>query len=187
MTREGFHGSVPLPDVDEVSRDGGRGGHRRADEMRAAALALAPLEIAIGRARAPLAGLQDVRVHAEAHAAPGFAPLESSVEEDAVEAFLFSGNLHLVRAWHDHGAHPRMDLSTADDVGRRTQVFDPRVGARADEHPIEGDVLDGRQRAQVHVPERLLDRALVVLGPRLIRIWYTAIDGRDHARVRAPG
>src|SRR5438105_607306 len=112
MTCEGFHRSVPLPDVDEVTRDSGRCGHRRADEMRAATLALATLEIAIGRAGAPLARLQDVRVHAQAHAAPGFAPLEASVDEDAVEAFLFRSNLHLMRAWHDHGAHARMHLST---------------------------------------------------------------------------
>src|ERR1700674_1624027 len=63
--------------VDEMSGDSGGSGHNRADQMRAAAFALAALEIAIGGTGAALAGKQNVVIHPETHAAAGLAPLES--------------------------------------------------------------------------------------------------------------
>lgn len=46
---------VPLPDVNEVSFNGGGRGHGRADEMRAAAFSLPAFEIAIRSAGGPFA------------------------------------------------------------------------------------------------------------------------------------
>src|SRR2546423_9075435 len=46
------------PHVDEVARDGRGRGHRRAHEMRAPAVPLAALEVAVGRGRAALARLE---------------------------------------------------------------------------------------------------------------------------------
>src|SRR4051794_13844780 len=54
--------------------DRGGGGDRHRDEVGAAALALAPLEVAVRRRRAPLAGLESVGVHAQAHRAARTAP-----------------------------------------------------------------------------------------------------------------
>src|SRR4051794_37362267 len=76
--------SLPGPDVDEVAFDGGRGGHLGRDEVRARAAPLAALEVAIGRRRDPLAGRRDVGVHAQAHRAPGPAPVEAGRREDPV-------------------------------------------------------------------------------------------------------
>ena len=50
--------SLPLPDVDEVPLDRRRGGHLRADQVRAPAAALAALEVAVRGRRAALAGLR---------------------------------------------------------------------------------------------------------------------------------
>src|ERR1700687_6284430 len=73
-------------------------GHDGADQMRAAALALTALEIAIRGAGAALTRRQYVLVHGDAHAASGFAPLESRVAENLVESFLFGLGLDDLRA-----------------------------------------------------------------------------------------
>src|SRR5579859_371961 len=148
---------VPISNIDEVSVDRRRRGHRRADQMGATALALAALKVAVRGAGAALARLQDVRIHAQAHAATGFAPLEAGVGEHAVEALQFSGHLHLVRAWHDHRPHAGVDVFAADDPRRGPQVLEPGIGARPDEDPIQGDVLNRRQGVQVHIAQRLLE------------------------------
>src|SRR4051812_22382403 len=66
---------------------GGRGDAHR-DQVGAAALALATLEVAVGRRRAALAGLEGVGVHAEAHRAARTAPLGTGLLEDHVEALI---------------------------------------------------------------------------------------------------
>src|SRR3712207_8224999 len=105
--------SLPVADVDEVAGDGGGGGHLRADEVGAAALALAALEVAVGGGGAALARLEDVRVHAEAHRAAGLPPLEARLAEDAVQPLLLRLELDQRRAGHDHRAHRRAHLLTA--------------------------------------------------------------------------
>src|SRR5581483_6916084 len=59
--------------VDEVAGDGGGGGHLRRDQVRAPAVALPALEVAVRGGGAALAGLELVGVHAEAHGAAGLA------------------------------------------------------------------------------------------------------------------
>src|SRR6266487_7056191 len=95
--------SPPATHVDEVSRHRGRGGHFRAHKMGAAARALPSLEIAVRGRGAALARLQAIGVHAQAHRAPRFAPLEAGVLEDAVEALGFRLSLHQPRARYDQG------------------------------------------------------------------------------------
>src|SRR4051812_30744442 len=65
---------LPVADVHEVAGNGGSGGHCRADQMCPAAPALPPLEVAVRGGGAALAGLEDVRVHPEAHRAASLAP-----------------------------------------------------------------------------------------------------------------
>src|SRR4051812_24575496 len=82
--------SAPLPDVDEASLHSRRGGHLRADQVGAAAGALASLEVAVRGRGAAFARLQDVRVHPEAGGATRLPPLETRRLEDLVEALLLS-------------------------------------------------------------------------------------------------
>src|SRR5438445_4209215 len=69
--------SAPLPHVDEMAGDRGRRGHRRADDVRAAAFALASVQIAIGGPGAPLARIEPLGIHAEAQRAAAPAPLQA--------------------------------------------------------------------------------------------------------------
>src|SRR5260370_25331848 len=80
---------VEFADVHEVARDGGGGSHHRADEVRAAVFALATFEIAVAGAGAAFMRRQDVGIHADAHAAAGVAPFETTGPENLVEAFFF--------------------------------------------------------------------------------------------------
>src|SRR5690242_11334216 len=68
--------------------DGRCGRDQRGDQVGAAALALAALEVAVRRRRAALARGQLVRVHPQAHRASRRAPLGPGVEEDLVEALV---------------------------------------------------------------------------------------------------
>src|SRR5919106_213812 len=69
-------------------RDGGR------HEVSSAAAPLTSLEVAVARARAALAGLELVWVHAEAHRATSVTPFESSVLEYDVESLVLGLLLH---------------------------------------------------------------------------------------------
>src|SRR5208282_1319557 len=89
---------VPGADVHEVAFDCGGGSHQRAHQMRAAAFALAALEVAIRRAGRAFARRQNVVIHADAHAATGVAPLESGVEENLVQTFVFGFDFYAARA-----------------------------------------------------------------------------------------
>ncbi len=80
---------LPVADVGEVAGDGGGGGHLGGDEVGAASAALTAFEVAVGVEAQRSPGCEDVRVHAEAHAAAGLAPLEAGGLEDLVEAFFF--------------------------------------------------------------------------------------------------
>ena len=60
-------GRLEVSDIHEMARDRGSGGHFGADQVRSPAGALSALEVPIRRRCAPLSGLQDVRVHTEAH------------------------------------------------------------------------------------------------------------------------
>src|SRR6478672_7863561 len=133
---------VVCSDVDEVPFDGRRGGHLRGDEVRAAAAALAALEVAVRGRGAALAGLEDVRVHAQAHRAAGAAPVEAGGAEDLVEPLGLGLGGDRLGAGHDHGVDVARDLATLDQRGGGAQVADAAVGAGADEHAVEADLPD---------------------------------------------
>src|SRR5581483_7199680 len=97
-----------------MARDRRRGRHLGADEMRAPAGALAAFEVAVRGRRAALARLEPVGVHREAHRAPGLAPFEAGVAEDAVEALALGLRLDDARSGHDQReAHVRRDALAA--------------------------------------------------------------------------
>src|SRR5258708_25197746 len=133
--------SSPLANVDEVPGDRGRRGLLRAQEVGPAAGALPALEIAIRSRSASLARLEPVCVHAQAHGAARFAPLESGVFEDPVKAFVLCLRFHQARARYDHRElDVRGQAPPAHDCRSGAQVLDARIGARADEYLVDTDV-----------------------------------------------
>src|SRR5690242_10339035 len=108
--------------------------------MRAPAGALAALEVAVRGRRAALAGLEDVRVHPEAHGAAGEAPLEAGALEDLAQPFLLRRALHARRPRYHDRLHAVGDAPARDDLRGRAKVVQPRVRARPDEHLVDADV-----------------------------------------------
>src|SRR5262245_14313333 len=84
--------------------------HDWADQMGSAASSLAPLEITLRRARPPLAWLQDVGVHTQAHAASGFTPFDPSICDDSINSQGCRLVLDQLRARHNHGTNARSDF-----------------------------------------------------------------------------
>src|SRR5437764_1293604 len=95
----------PLSYINKVSGDGGRSGHRGADQMRATAASLSAFKIPIAGRSAAFARFQDVGIHAETHRAARLAPLKAGVKKDSIEAFVLGYALHILRPGHDHGAN----------------------------------------------------------------------------------
>src|SRR5215472_11204572 len=100
--------------------------------MCTAALALASLEVAIRRAGASLLRLEDIGVHAQAHAATGLAPFKAGLGEDAMQPQRFRLAFDLLRTRHHHRLDVACDLAALDDPGRGLKVKQTGVGARAD-------------------------------------------------------
>src|ERR1700685_1010982 len=113
-----------------MSRDGGSRGHRRRDQVRAALIALPPLEIAVRGRSAALAGCKLVGIHAETHRAAGLAPLEAGTNKDLVEPLGLCLLFHEAGAGHDHGADFGVNLFAVDDTRSGAQILDAAVGAR---------------------------------------------------------
>src|SRR6266852_8357501 len=96
----------PVANISEVPGDRGRRGHHWTNQMGAAAAALAAFEIAVAGGGATLSRTQNIGVHAQAHRATGFAPLETGVLENSVETFLLGRVFHILRPRHHHCANP---------------------------------------------------------------------------------
>src|SRR5436190_22514881 len=138
--------------------------------MRASPAALPALEIAVGRRGAALAGAEHVSIHAEAHRAAGVAPFETGFAKHAIQSLALRLRLHALRSRHDHRADARRDVPAAHDASRRAQIFDPRVGARSQKDPVDGDALECRPRLETHVLERAARGLTLVFGGELSRI-----------------
>src|SRR5438034_9566439 len=94
-------GDVEFADVHKMSRDGCSSSHHRTNQMRAAIFALASLEIAVRCTGTALVRWQDIRVHANTHAAARVAPLESCFAENLVEPFFLRLRLDAARTLHN--------------------------------------------------------------------------------------
>src|SRR6184192_2867013 len=108
-----FH-SVEFPNIHEMTGDGGRGSHRRADQVRPPTTALPSLEVTVAGRSAAFARSENVGIHAEAHRASSIAPLEASLAKQSIETFGLGLPLYARRARYDHGAHLWMYPVTAD-------------------------------------------------------------------------
>src|SRR5262245_62524840 len=141
---ESFHDCLLAhegPPVGDLAGDGGRRGHGGAHEMRTGALALAPLEVAVGSGSDALTLARGVAVHAYAHGAAWIAPLEARRREDLVEPFRLRGLLHETGAGND----PRLDHGAASlrDGGGGAQVLGRPVVAEAVDTRATGNSLGG--------------------------------------------
>src|SRR5579863_4168422 len=128
-----------------MAGDGGGGGHYGADEVGAAVAALAAFKIAVAGAGAAFVRWKDVGVHADTHAAASVAPLESGGGEDFVETFFFGLRLDAARAGNDERLLDIFrDVLSFHEMRRGAEIVEPRIGARADEDAVDGNVYDGR-------------------------------------------
>src|SRR5262249_36880521 len=114
----------------------------RRDQMGAALVALAALEIAVRGRGAALAGRELVGIHRQTHRAAGLAPFESGTDENLVETFRLRLRFDQAPARHDHGVNAGVDLFATYELGDLAQILDARIGAGADKDAIDGDVGD---------------------------------------------
>jgi hypothetical protein len=95
--------------------------------------------------------------------------------------------LHLLGAGDDHRVDAVGHLAALDHPRRGAQVADARVGAGADEHPLERDVLDRGAGLERHVGKRALGRLAVGGRVEVLGGGHASRDRRHHPGVRAPG
>src|SRR5215208_6175093 len=131
--------------------------------MRATLITLAAFEVAVRRGGTAFTGLELVGIHREAHRAAGLAPIESGFGEDFIEPFGLGLLLHQAGPRHYHGGDIRVDRPALHHARDLAQVFDPRIGAGADEHAIESDVGNLLAALQAHVGESALGGAALAL------------------------
>src|SRR5690606_34429673 len=141
--------SEHLANINKMAGNRRSGSHGRADQMGTPTIALTTLEVAVGGRGAVLARLQTIGVHGQTHGATRIAPLEAGSLEDQVQTFTLGLLLDPPGTRHHHclldagGA-----LATLGYHGCGTQILDARVGAGADEYPVDrnrGDRLIGLQ------------------------------------------
>ena len=142
-----------LPHVGEVAGDRRGGGHRRADEVRAAARALAALEVAVRGRGAALARRRGCRGSCRGtSSSPPRATRSPALVKTRSRPSASACALHLRRARHDHRAHARRRRagpSTTAAAARRSSM-------RAFVHePMKtrsiADLRDRRARLEAHV------------------------------------
>ena len=169
---------------------GGGGGHGGAHQVGASTGALAAFEVAVASAGAALARLQAVGVHGQAHGAAGFAPFEARGHKNLVQAFALGLLLDEARAGHHHGQlhiAGHLAAQVLHHGGGFAHVFDAAIGATADEHLVDGDVVDGLAGLQAHVGERALDGAAFVGVLFLVRVGHAGVHAQHHFWRGAPG
>jgi hypothetical protein len=72
------------------------------------------------------------------------------------------------------------------DARCRPQIFDPRVGARADEYPVDVDIFNALSGLESHVLQGQLGGTPVGLF-KAFHFRYASGDWGDHPWVRSPG
>src|SRR3984885_6168585 len=154
--------------------------------MGTATAALAAFEVAVARGGAAFAGCEDVGIHAEAHAAAGFAPLEASGFKDRVETLGFGLAFDGLRAGNDHRAYGRCNVMSIDDLRGGSKVFNACIGARAEKDCVDLDLFYWSAGFQVHILERALEGFLVGFGCGGIGEGNGRFDAGDHAGRGAP-
>src|ERR1017187_9673998 len=141
----------PVANVCKVASNRRRSRHHGANQMRPPPTPLPPFKIAVAGRGATLSRLLDVRIHSQTHGASRLAPLKPGILKNPVQAFLLRHSLHGLRPRYHHGPHLRIYVMSLRDPSRRPQIFDPRIRARSNEHPINPDVLNLFPGIEAHV------------------------------------
>src|SRR6056297_4209423 len=105
--------------------------------MGAPTAALAAFQIAVRGGSTALTGAELIGVHGKAHRTPGKTPFEPRLLEDIGQPLFLGLGADKARSGHDHGAQTVLDLLAFDDRGGGAQVFDPAIGAGADEDRVD--------------------------------------------------
>jgi hypothetical protein len=147
----------PIPDVDKMAFDRRGGCHRGRHQVRSPPTTLASFKVSIAGRSTSLTRFEFVGVHGQTHAATGFSPFESGSSKDFVQAFFLGLMFDDTTPWNNHGADVATDFVVFHDCRRRPEVFNSRVGTRADKDPVDLDLHNGCPRRQVHIIERRLN------------------------------
>ena len=126
--------------------------------MGPAAPTLTALEVTVATWPRNARRAQLVGVHRQAHGTACQTPFKTGVDEDLGQTLFFGLGTHKTRPGNDHGPHAVLDLFALQDRQRQRRVFDPPVGAGADEHRVDLDVGQLCAGRQAHVVERPLRR-----------------------------
>src|SRR4051812_23634668 len=120
-----------------MAGDSGCGGHFGADQMGATPFALPSLEVSVGCRGTPFPRLEDIRVHAEAHRAPGLPPLETGLRKDAIQPFFLRLHLHQSGTGYDDRVDTFGDLVSLSKACSSAQILDTTVRAGTDEDTVD--------------------------------------------------
>src|SRR3984957_7776478 len=166
--------------------DSGCGSHLGAQQMSARISSLPPYEIPVRGRRAPFELADRFAVRAETHRATRFAPFESGLFENDVQALRLRLRLNQAGTRNDPPAHVFMHLAAGRDRRRAAQVLDPPVRAGADENAIDCNRVETVARLEVHVFQRSLHALTPFRARGLGRIRNGPIDRHDILRASAP-
>src|SRR5262249_488179 len=129
-----------MPDIDKVSFDGCGNRHGRRHKMRSASCSLSPFKITITGRCATFPSLEHISVHGQTHAAAWLAPFEAGCREHTIETLFFSLLFDQTGTGHHHRAHRLCDMLAFREAGSKSQIFNARVRAGANEDPVDMDV-----------------------------------------------
>jgi len=97
-------------------------------------------KIPVGRGQGPFAGCQDSHVPAQAGAAGRGADGRMGIEENIEKSFFHGRPVDLLGCRDDDQPEAGIGLTSFQHGGRHPQIFNPAVGAGADDDLIERDV-----------------------------------------------
>ncbi len=154
--------------------------------MRSPAASLPTFKIPVAGGGAALARLQNIRIHSQAHRASRFAPFESRIQKNLMQAFLLRRALHRLRSRHHHRSHICIYMMAASHARRRPQILQPRICARPDEYAVDADVFDPLSLLQAHILQSQLSCSSVGFL-QTAGLRHSSGDGSNHPRIRPPG
>src|SRR6185312_13594028 len=143
-----------LPDIGDFAGDGGNGCRQRAGQQGSGIWTLAAFEIPVRGRDTVFAGGYFVFVHPQACRAARLTQLKPRFFEDLVDAFADGLFFHLFAARDDPDFHIVGLFPALYKRGNQPEVFDPAVGAAADEDVVHFFSFNGCARLETHVCER---------------------------------
>jgi hypothetical protein len=114
--------------------------------MSSTAGSLTSFKVSVGGGGTPFTRFELVRIHAKAHGATSFTPVETSFDENLVETFSFCLTLDETGTGDHHSVDVGGHFPTKSDTGSGPQVFNTRVGARADKDLITANKAKSKQK-----------------------------------------